>query len=118
MENKWNIPQVGKVTLFKPRVGKVISGQTTSEFSVITFFFSFLFFCDAMILTDLGWYGWWADLGWSTMEETLDKTRKKWRWNVTQTKENVGRNGGVWKNQWEPERSTKKEKKNKRNGGV
>ena len=54
MENKWNIPQVGKVTLFKPRVGKVISGQTTSEFSVITFFFYFLFFCDAMILTDLG----------------------------------------------------------------
>ena len=36
MENKQNIPQVGKVTLFKPRVGKVISGQTTSGFSVIT----------------------------------------------------------------------------------
>ena len=54
MENKRNIPQVGKVTLFKPQVGKVISGQTTSEFSVITFFFSFFFFCDAMILTDLG----------------------------------------------------------------
>ena len=36
MENKWNIPQVGKVTLFKPQVGKVISGQTTSGFSVIT----------------------------------------------------------------------------------
>ena len=44
MENKRNTPQVGKVTLFKPQVGKVISGQTTSEFSVITFFFSFFFF--------------------------------------------------------------------------
>ena len=36
MENKQNIPQVGKVTLFKPRVGKVISGQTTGGFGVIT----------------------------------------------------------------------------------
>ena len=36
MENKQNIPQVGKVTVFKPRVGKVILGQTTGEFSVIT----------------------------------------------------------------------------------
>ena len=27
---------MGKVTLFKPRVGKVISGQTTGVFSVIT----------------------------------------------------------------------------------
>ena len=35
MENKRNIPQVGKVTLFKPRVGKVISGQTTGGFNVI-----------------------------------------------------------------------------------
>ena len=36
MKNKRNIPQVGKVTLFKPRVGKVISGQTTGGFGVIT----------------------------------------------------------------------------------
>ena len=36
MENKWNIPQVGKVTIFKPRVGKMISGQTIGGFSVIT----------------------------------------------------------------------------------
>ena len=35
MENKRNIPQVGKVTLFKPRVGKVISGQTTGGLRVI-----------------------------------------------------------------------------------
>ena len=35
-ENKQNIPQVGKVTLFKSRVGKVISGQTICGFSVIT----------------------------------------------------------------------------------
>ena len=35
MENKQNIPQVGKVTLFKLRVSKVISGQTTGGFSVI-----------------------------------------------------------------------------------
>ena len=35
-ENKRNIPQVGKVTLFKPWVGKVISGQITGKFSVIT----------------------------------------------------------------------------------
>ena len=47
MENKRNIPQVGKVTLFKPRVGKVISGQTTSKFSVTipnTFMFLFILF--------------------------------------------------------------------------
>ena len=36
MENKRNIPQVGKVTLFKPQVDKVISGQITGGFSVIT----------------------------------------------------------------------------------
>ena len=35
-ENTRNIPHVGKVTLFKPRVDKLISGQTTGEFSVIT----------------------------------------------------------------------------------
>ena len=44
MENKQNIPQVGKVTLFKPRVGKVILGQTTSGFSVIILFFFFKLF--------------------------------------------------------------------------
>ena len=36
MENKRNIPQVGKMTLFKPWVGKVIFIQTTAGFSVIT----------------------------------------------------------------------------------
>ena len=36
MENKWNITQVGKVTLFRPRVGKVISDQTITGFSVMT----------------------------------------------------------------------------------
>ena len=36
MENKRNIPQVGKVTLFKPRIGKVILDQTTGGFIVIT----------------------------------------------------------------------------------
>ena len=41
MKNTQNIPQVGKVTLFKPRIGKVISSQTTGGFSVITFFFHF-----------------------------------------------------------------------------
>ena len=35
MENKQNIPQVGKVTLFKPWVSKVILGQTTGGFLVI-----------------------------------------------------------------------------------
>ena len=35
-KNKRNIPQVGKVTLFKPQVGKVISSQITYGFSLIT----------------------------------------------------------------------------------
>ena len=35
-KNKQNIPQVGKVTFFKPRIDKVILGQTTRGFSVIT----------------------------------------------------------------------------------
>ena len=35
-KNKRNISQVGKVILFKPRIGIVISGQTTGGFSVIT----------------------------------------------------------------------------------
>ena len=36
MENKRSLPQVGKVTFFKPRVGGVISVQITSGFTVIT----------------------------------------------------------------------------------
>ena len=35
-KNKKNIPQVGKVTFFKPQIDKVILSQTTREFSVIT----------------------------------------------------------------------------------
>ena len=35
-KNKQNIPQEGKVTFFKPRINKVILGQTTRGFSVIT----------------------------------------------------------------------------------
>ena len=36
MKNKRNILQVGKVTLCKPQVGKMILSQTTGGFSVIT----------------------------------------------------------------------------------
>lgn len=36
MRVKPSLPQVGKVRFFKSWVGKVISGQTTSEFSAIT----------------------------------------------------------------------------------
>ena len=36
MENKYNVLQIGKVTLFKLQVGKVILGQITDGFSVIT----------------------------------------------------------------------------------
>ena len=42
MEDKQSKSQVGKVILFRPGVGNVNSGQTTSGFSVITPFFLLL----------------------------------------------------------------------------
>ena len=36
MRDKQNLSQVGKLTLFKSRVGKVISGQTIGRFIVIS----------------------------------------------------------------------------------
>ena len=36
-------PQVGKVTLFKSRIGNMNLGQTTSEFTIINLFFLNLF---------------------------------------------------------------------------
>ena len=35
-ESKWIEAQVGKVLSFKPRIGKVKTGQTTSRFTVIS----------------------------------------------------------------------------------
>ena len=36
MKNKRNLPQVDKVTLFKPRISKVILSQITGGFTSIT----------------------------------------------------------------------------------
>ena len=38
IKDKQTLSQVGKVTSFKSRVDKMILGQTTSEFTVITLF--------------------------------------------------------------------------------
>ena len=38
IKDKQSLSQMGKVTSFKSRVDKMILGQTTSEFTVITLF--------------------------------------------------------------------------------
>ena len=40
-ENKWIEAQVGKVLSFKPQVGKMKTGQTTGEFTVISPYLNF-----------------------------------------------------------------------------
>ena len=35
MGDKWSLPQMGKIPIFKPQVGKVFLGQTTNRQSVI-----------------------------------------------------------------------------------